>query len=168
LVIGSRPICCKPIRRAAVIAALCGAARAAVENVHSTLELETLSEPIVGAQERDRTLLRPTVFGSADSYEGNWKRALPGQFVKERLKNFLKEGMVRGGKLKERDPLFELVLKWITTAEVRPSLPALHHAVHRPTMGDWRGETSGLCKRLPSLVAYVLNLASRRILHSGT
>mmetsp|Transcript_30485 Transcript_30485/g.59550 ORF Transcript_30485/g.59550 Transcript_30485/m.59550 type:complete len:408 (+) Transcript_30485:44-1267(+) len=25
--------------------------------------------------------------------------------------------MVRGGKLKERDPLFELVLKWITTAE---------------------------------------------------
>jgi hypothetical protein len=31
--------------------------------------------------------------------------------------------MVRGGKLKERDPLFELVLKWITTAEVRPSLP---------------------------------------------
>ncbi len=27
--------------------------------------------------------------------------------------------MVRGGKLKERDPLFELVLKWITQAEVR-------------------------------------------------
>ena len=28
--------------------------------------------------------------------------------------------MVRGGKLKERDPLFELVLKWITQAEVCP------------------------------------------------
>jgi hypothetical protein len=32
--------------------------------------------------------------------------------------------MVRGGKLKERDPLFELVLKWITQAEVR-ALPSL-------------------------------------------
>ena len=47
--------------------------------------------------------------------------------------------MVRGGKLKERDPLFELVLKWITTAEVRPSPPALHHAANRLAKGDWVG-----------------------------
>lgn len=33
-VVGSRPISCHPIDRAAVLAALCGAARAAVENVH--------------------------------------------------------------------------------------------------------------------------------------
>jgi hypothetical protein len=26
--------------------------------------------------------------------------------------------MVRGGRLKERDPLFEIVLKWITHSEV--------------------------------------------------
>jgi hypothetical protein len=50
-VVGSRPISCNPIDRAAVLAALCGAARAAVENVHPVRYVDFSTPPTEARQE---------------------------------------------------------------------------------------------------------------------
>ena len=71
VVVGSRPISCNPVDRAAVLAALCGAARAAVENVHPArfVDFSNLLQPPRGA--------RHLGSDSAISYRGDSKRARP-------------------------------------------------------------------------------------------